>query len=101
MNVIKSDNISFNTDVIKECLKEMDYEDIDKYTFMSDCVAERLSVCNDRYLADYDSKLNVLERGIDSVSMASMFKIIRRASKVSESMYKTELTLIRLLDRGV
>lgn len=96
--IIKSNNISFDIDILKECISELSPID-DREEFFNCLVSNRLEICNKRCIEEFNNQLNMIERKLDpdNVNLNKLSRAIKSMSKLSSSLYKTQITLYKVL----
>lgn len=98
VRVAKTDSISFDIDLLKECMLEME-PIVDKKRFFHQLISERLEACNKRCIDDFNSQLDMIERQLDpdNLDLDKLCRTIKSMSKISTSLYRTQITLYKVL----
>ena len=93
------ENLNFSVPVIESCMAELSDPIINKISFFDRLVYDRIEKCNRSYMNDFDEQLKKIEDyamspECDVISIGNMMK---KLSKLTQSIYKTELSLYKVL----
>lgn len=96
--IAKTDSISFDIDLLEECIFEMSPIS-DREEFFHNLINNRLEACNRRCIDDFNSQLDLIERQLDpdKLDLDKLCKAIKSVSKISTSLYRTQITLYKVL----
>lgn len=100
--ILSEDNIRLDVNTIKECMEEIGDKRVNKKEFMDRVVADRLKVCNERYLEDYENEMKNVIRNINlgRLSLKDMLRYMKKVSRSTKSIYSTELFIYNSLFGG-
>lgn len=98
--IAKSDNISFNIDLLNECIEEVSSPIRDRSRFFDSLVMERLDKCNKSCIEDFSNKLDIIDSKLErnNFNMREIFSVVKKLTKASSSVYSTQITLFKLMN---
>ena len=88
---VSVNELQFNTDVIKECMSEM--ISVNKEELFNKLTYEKLKQYNESYAEKFDKMVDELCADISRGNYKQIGKSLRKLSKATESIYKTEILL--------
>lgn len=95
---IHENNITFNKNIIKECISELKSIN-NKELYFNNLVQERLNKCNNVYINEFNDKLDQL---VEKVNEANDIRVISKSviklTNLLSSLCNTEITLYKALE---
>ena len=93
------ENLNFDISVIEECIEELSEPITDRKSYFDKMVYERIEKCNRSYMDDFDEQLRKIEDYAMSPScdLIAIGNMMKRLSRLTQSIYKTELSLYKVL----
>lgn len=100
-NRIDSNNISFDIDIIKDCISDMsgNIDEDNRSKFFDSIVVDRLDKCNKQYLDEYDRDLDRLLSLIEDgdISMNNILRSIKKIGRHTRTLYNIEMSIYNII----